>query len=87
MAGKGFLTCGAAAVGLLALLAVTFLTAWGTAWVGTWGRAAPDPARPASRPRMRPLLARRRSLRVILAIRRLSACPGCVQESPVRCGR
>jgi hypothetical protein len=51
MAGKGFLTCGAAACGLLALLlAVSLLTAWCTARLSTWGRAAPDPARPPSRP-------------------------------------
>ena len=32
MAEKGFLTCGAAAAGLLALLlTASFLTAWGTA--------------------------------------------------------
>jgi hypothetical protein len=50
---KELLTFSAAAVGLLALLlAVSFLTAWCTARLVSWGRATADPARPASRPRL-----------------------------------
>jgi hypothetical protein len=50
---KEFLTLSAAAVGVLVLLlAVSLLTAWGTARLVPWGRVPADPPRPAPRPQL-----------------------------------